>query len=329
MHYRLKRNRSGYYEARWTGADQNTRSHSLRTKNKVVAERRLDQFVTAREQTSSGEVTIASICDDYLTTHGPEVKNPDQIRYALLPIKKYMGNLLPDQINDTVIKRYVTQRAGYAKSSIRRELANLRAAIYWSARNRNTKKQEFKIPVTHSAPRQEWLTRLEARDIEDCIETPHIRLFFAMALLTGQRGNAICDLEWEYVDFEKNVIDFDHKENRSLNKLRTIVPINDQLKPLLEVAYRVRTTDWVIEHNGKRVKSTKTGMRTAYRRAGMSHLKSKKHILRHTAATWMVMDRIEYEEIGRYMGMSAKMVEYVYGHHHPDFLWRAASSLKY
>ena len=111
MHYRLKRNRSGYYEARWTGADQNTRSHSLRTKNKVVAERRLDQFVTAREQTSSGEVTIASICDDYLTTHGPEVKHPDQIRYALLPIKKYMGKLLPGQINDTVVNRYVSQRA--------------------------------------------------------------------------------------------------------------------------------------------------------------------------------------------------------------------------
>jgi integrase len=42
------------------------------------------------------------------------------------------------------------------------------------------------------------------------------------------------------------------------------------------------------------------------------------HTLRHTAATWLMQLGVDMWEAAGYLGMSIKMLEEVYGHHHPD-----------
>ena len=41
------------------------------------------------------------------------------------------------------------------------------------------------------------------------------------------------------------------------------------------------------------------------------------------------MARRDYEEIGKLIGASAKTVEDVYGHHHPDYLKDATETLNF
>lgn len=48
------------------------------------------------------------------------------------------------------------------------------------------------------------------------------------------------------------------------------------------------------------------------------------HILRHTRATWMMQQGIDLWEAAGALGMSVKMLEDTYGHHHPDFQKKAA-----
>jgi integrase len=44
------------------------------------------------------------------------------------------------------------------------------------------------------------------------------------------------------------------------------------------------------------------------------------HVLRHTAATWLMQLGTDKWEAAEYLGMTAKQLDDTYGHHHPDHL---------
>jgi integrase len=44
------------------------------------------------------------------------------------------------------------------------------------------------------------------------------------------------------------------------------------------------------------------------------------HVLRHTAATWLMQLGTDKWEAAEYLGMTAKQLDETYGHHHPDHL---------
>jgi integrase len=50
------------------------------------------------------------------------------------------------------------------------------------------------------------------------------------------------------------------------------------------------------------------------------------HVLRHTAATWLMQARVDPFEAAGYLGMSVEVLLEVYGHHHPDFQSTAANA---
>ena len=51
------------------------------------------------------------------------------------------------------------------------------------------------------------------------------------------------------------------------------------------------------------------------------------HTLRHTAATWLMQIGVSTWEAAGSLGMSEKTLRDVYGHHHPDYLHRAANAI--
>ena len=77
---------------------------------------------------------------------------------------------------------------------------------------------------------------------------------------------------------------------------------------------------------GKRQKSVKTAFKTA---VSLSNLPGKisPHTLRHTAATWLMQIGVSTWEAAGFLGMSEKTLRDVYGHHHPDYLHRAANAI--
>jgi hypothetical protein len=48
------------------------------------------------------------------------------------------------------------------------------------------------------------------------------------------------------------------------------------------------------------------------------------HVLRHTAATWMMRSGVDVFEAAGYLGMTVDTLLEVYGHHHPSFQDKAA-----
>jgi len=87
-----------------------------------------------------------------------------------------------------------------------------------------------------------------------------------------------------------------------------------------------RQTDHIIEYNGKPTHSVKKSFSRLCKDCG---IKASAHALRHTAATWMVIDGVPLSEVARVLGDSEKTVETVYGKHSPDYLRRAVNALNF
>jgi len=51
------------------------------------------------------------------------------------------------------------------------------------------------------------------------------------------------------------------------------------------------------------------------------------HILRHTAATWLMKSGIKLELAADYLSMTQETLETVYGHHHPKYQREASEAL--
>lgn len=103
------------------------------------------------------------------------------------------------------------------------------------------------------------------------------------------------------------------------------MPINAAAFAALQEARLVAASDHVIEYRGRPVTSIKTGFAEACRRAGISGCSP--HVLRHSAATHLVMARVPMIDIARMMGDTVAMIERVYGKHSLDFLRGAAEAL--
>jgi integrase len=82
----------------------------------------------------------------------------------------------------------------------------------------------------------------------------------------------------------------------------------------------------VVEWNGKAVRSVRKGFRGAVAAAGIGK-RITPHILRHTAATWLMQAGVDLWQAAGFLGMTVEMVERVYSHHHPDFQVEAAEAL--
>jgi integrase len=271
---------------------------------------------------------VSSIVDGYLA--GREGVVTDYARAALTArhIKTKLGWIEADALRPSHSTTYARQRRGEGISdgTIRRELTTLRAALHWAQGERLIAAAPAVRLPPKPAPRDRWLTREEAERLLGACKTHHVRLFVLIALHTAARRNAILELDWPQVDFDRRLIHFNPPGRRQTSKRRVVVPINDTLLPALIEAREIAETEHVIEHSRHRVGSIKKAFARAAARAGMPEVTP--HVLRHTAATWMAMAGVLMRKIALYLGHeSERTTEQTYSHHHPEFLRDAARSL--
>lgn len=275
---------------------------------------------------------MSVILDAYVADLTARGKRSQAASWATLPLKERLGKLLPEHITEEVTRAYIAWRRTSGKtekpisdSTIRRELAGtLRPALVMAERKGWIARAPHIESTPESAPRARWLTRAEFdRLAEECRTAPHLRLFTLLALNTAARTGAILSLTWDRVDFDRGLIDYGGGHG---NKRRAVAPINDDLLPELLEAHEARTCDRVIEFRSQPVESVKAAFKRAAARAGIPW--AHPHLLRHTAATWMVEAGVPLEEVARMLGDTKEVVERVYGKHSPDYLRSAAKALQ-
>ena len=242
----------------------------------------------------------------------------------------------------------------------RRDLEDLRAAIgHHAAENLHREIVNVWLPPK-GAPRDRWLTRSEAarllwtcwryREVQTChrgrfkgtkIQTSkqplrHLARFVLIGLYTGTRAAAIASasplqgLGRSYVDLDQGIYFRLARGARETNKRQPPAPIPPRLLAHMRRWARLDVTlSHFVEWDGKPIKSVKTALNTAVRRARLSTENGNvtPHTFRHTAATWLMQAGVPPWTTAGYLGMSVEVLLSTYGHHHPDHLREAANAI--
>jgi integrase len=151
----------------------------------------------------------------------------------------------------------------------------------------------------------------------------HVARFILVALYTGTRASAVCGAALQptigrgWIDLERGVFYRRPAGARETKKRRPPVPLPQKLLAHLRRWKRLGQ-HFAVEWNRESVKDVDKAFRATAHDAGLPDVTP--HVLRHTAATWLMQLGTDKWEAAEYLGMTAKVLDEVYGHHHPDHL---------
>lgn len=284
--------------------------------------------VIQRERAKASGATIEELWSLYRAEKkGKRVAEAMEFEWRTM--KVFFGPLRSDQVTIDLCRAYTAARRQMGKKdgTIWTELGHLRTVLLWAVERRLIGHAPPIERPQKPAPKERWLTQEEALRLVDAAKEHHIKLAILLMLGTAGRIGAILELTWDRVDFVGGHINLRTTETGP-RKGRAVIPMNDMLRPALDVARKVALSDHVIEWAGQPVKSIKTGFNRAAKDAGLVGVTP--HTLRHTAAVHMAAAGRPMQRISQYLGHSnTSVTERVYARFAPDHLREEADVLDF
>lgn len=323
---------NGKFYARWKDDGGEWKRRSLGTDDIQVARAALVEFKRVFSLAVAGDpLTVGEV---FLAYHQDRVEAGKPAAPRILDAWKRLGphfeKLMPNQINEEVCRPYMQERraAGIGDGTIHTELGYLRAALHFGCQKKKWFGECYYVPLpTKPPPRDHYLTKAEARRLLEAAVMPHMKLVIVLALSTAARIGALLDLTWTRVDFERRKILLHNPDRTVTAKGRATVPMNDMAYDMLMEMRTGALSPYVIEWGGKKVGSVKRGIVRAGERSG---LKVSPHVLRHTAAVWMVEGGVSMEEVSQYLGhRDIQTTRRIYARYSPEYLRGAAKALHF
>jgi integrase len=301
-------------------------------------------------------VAIADALAAYSEKHAPTTRRPDLIGGAAIKLADFFAGKSAAAITAAACVDYVAWRSAQkdarakaarkrvSASTARRELVVLSAALRWCWKHGLLDRP---IPVTlppQSAPRERHLTRAEAAQLlwgalgwdangkrHPFRINRHLARFILLGLYTGTRHDAILRLQWMpnttggWIDLKAGVLYRRPSGAVERGKRRPALPIPPRLLPHLR-RWRKHTARFLIEWQGLPIASQE---RRAWRRArelaGLGDDVTP-HLLRHTAATWLLQRGVSVYDVAGVLGCSEEVIRRTYGHHAKDHLRAAVAA---
>lgn len=337
---KLERYRGRWCIVWWDGGTR--RRISTGTADERSARQSLADF-EAKLERHPLKLALADALDRYAASRIGKVVAVDRMKHAVAALKASLGDLRVDQVSQTQWDRYAAQRGTrpprhlqgehkprpVSSGTLRREFNVLRAALRQAWKDGFLLKPPALEAPADSAPRDRFISKAEARKLLNACETPHVKLFLALAFTTGARKGSILALTWDRVNFNSGMIDFQEPGRQVTKKRRAIVPIGDVARPILEDAWRMARSDHVVEYNGRPVP---TGLRWSFRklceRAGLNWTPTPHHI-KHSVASWFAMDKVPIDQAADWMATDPETLRRVYRKFDPAYLRSVAGALDF
>ncbi len=270
---------------------------------------------------------IRDVWAKYEKVHLPNTRSAWRAKIAWKWLDPWFGPLKPEEVGGDLVEGYCDGR-GVSGSTLNRELTTLAAVLSYGR----------KVGMTTAAPHIQKRPSAGARarvltsDEQACLlAVSHgpLETFVQIALLTGQRREAITSLRWEQIDWTHNIVDFRDPEapNSSRMKGRGVVPLLGDLRDLLaRLALLNAKGKFVIEEwegDGTRLDRP---FKAACKAADIQGVTP--HTLRHTVATRLVRRGVPLLEVSRLLGhKSVVTTEKNYLSLTPDYIANAAMQL--
>jgi integrase len=311
------------------------------------AEKALAAYITAKhnpakQRDNLGAILIADVVNVYLQEVGPRTADHGAwLAHMLDPVLDWWDGKTLADIRLATCQDYITHRCRKVKeATARHNLKQLRAAInhYHASYGPLPAVPVVTLPPKPPTRTDYWLTRKQAADriraARRSPRTKHLARLILIGVYTGTRPGAIKALRWlpsasgGWFDLDSETL---HRRGSGKTESRKRQPpcrIHRRLLPHLRRWKRIdetatkkrKATTYVIHYYGRPVASVKSAWRTV----GGEH--DGPHILRHTAATWLLQSGVDLNEAAGYLGMSPDTLWSTYGHHSPHFQANASTA---
>jgi integrase len=325
---------------------------------RALADYIADKYRPSRKTRDIEQIDIADVLSIYLDDCGDDQANRKKFEGRIARLNSFWGGRMLSDVSTATCREYVNMRGN--TGGARRDLEDLRAAIgHHASENLHRAIVNVWLPPK-GAPRDRWLTRSEvARLLWACwrhreIQTRHcgsdkgrklptdkrplrhLARFILIGIYTGTRASAIATASPQraagrsFVDLDQGIFYRLAQGKRATSKRQPPAPIPPRLLAHMRRWQRLGPIGGhFVEFNGKPILSVKTAFSRAVKLAGLSSESGKivPHTLRHTAATWLMQRGVSIWQAAGYLGMSAEILDRVYGHHSPDHLKSAADAI--
>lgn len=327
--WRLGSHRGSY--AAVTGRGPSRRRIKLDETNEADAQARVRTLnVETNRLSLPAQLSIDQIYGLYEKDRASEkIVNLSRVKEVGRTLKPIWGSLTADEITRAQVKRFIAIRRdqGCSNGTIRSDLAYITAAFNLAFKAKLIPSVPAIEKPPPSRPRERWLARHELMQLIECALAFHVKLFIILAITTAGRPKHILELTWDRVDLRNRIIDLDNPSRDKTRKGRARVPINETAMVHLTTAKEAAETPFVIELDGKPIKSIRNGVKAAARRAKLPGV--SQYVLRHTAGVYMAQSGVSLAEIAEYMGHNdLNTTRKHYARFHPEHLRAASRSLE-
>lgn len=268
----------------------------------------------------SGGKKFSEVTDEFLRHRAiysdDRRTTPSNIRI----LKRALGELRLTEITPTEIEAMIAARIadGVSRATINRQRATLSKFFSWAmGRGYHPGPNPVKAVVKfrESPGRTRYLTPDEAKRLV-LAAAHHLKPIILTALHTGGRLSELLALRWGDVDLDRRVLVFRRETTKS--RRQRVVPIDDELLSVLKAMRPGAAQEPVFDYNGRAMKNVRTAFETARHKVGLDEVHF--HDLRHSFASWAVMNGLDIYRLQTYMGHSTISLTQRYAHLSGEFL---------
>lgn len=302
------------------------------------AQEKLGEYIAARREIDTStrnpaQISVADVVALYIK-HNPAPPGC----YHATPLLEFFGLKTMRDVNGQLCRAYAEQRGRkVAGATVRRELGTLQAAInFWHVES--PLDAVPKVWKPEDSPRRERvLTRQEAARLLRAARRlmrqhpgryPLLDRFVLISLYTGSRHATVVALRWYpspdagWLDPDAGIIYRAGTAEKQTRKRRTAARMPDRLLAhvrrwaALDLAKGPQMA--VIRYKGRSITRQQRGWDAVVKAAGLG-ADVTPHVLKHSAATWLLRDGMDLWDVSGLTSTSTKTLESVYGHHMPEF----------
>lgn len=242
-------------------------------------------------------------------------------RYNVQILLRHFAATPITEIRQPAIESFIAARLkeGVQRSTINRQRATLSKFFNWAISrsmhpgpNPVRAVQKFR----ESPGRIRYLSPDEAARLI-LAAAAHLKPIVVAALDTGGRLGELLALRRADADLDRRIVLF-RRETTKSHKER-VVPMTDRLAGYIRDLGPGRPDELLFVWRGLEIRTVRTAFSTARRKAGLGR-DVLFHSLRHTFASWAVMNGIDLYRLQRYMGHSTSALTQRYAHLSPDFV---------
>ena len=290
-----------------------------------LAEKLLAKYIARKYEPEKTPIPpIADVLLVYDKEVVPKLKSRGA-KYHITNLAKWWDDKTLAEVTAANCRAYAATKT---QSAARADLEMLSAAIkYWHREKSPLAIIPHVMLPPRNEPRDRWLTRSEAaRLLWASRRTEHLKRFILIGLYTGSRSGVVRGLQWSWIDFKAGTMRRRAPGSTETKNKRT--PPVRVPRRLMHFLRRWHKADagichYVVHYNGKPLlRQPHTSWDNAIDRAKLPGLMP--HVLRHTRATWMVQKGVAPWQAAGFLGMTVRVLEATYGHHHPDWQKDAA-----